>query len=140
MGWLERLFGRQRDQQARKLDAPVQGLESLMRPSLSLVDSRDLTIPEKRARYALFTYGAVSTLARNADLDETEALALMVRYLHSTGRWHEQEISWMVGLCVRDTTPEGSSSDVEAGEQAMTDWLNGETQTAVSRLSQLLSP
>ena len=139
MGWLDRLFGRQGDQQTRKLDVLVERLESFMRPSLSLVDPRDLTIPEKRVRHALFTCGAVSTLARHAGLEETEALALLVRYLHSTGRWHEQEINRMVSLCVECTNAEGSPSDVAAGEQAMAHWLNGEAGIAVSALSQLLS-
>ncbi len=110
-----------------------------MRPSLSLVDPRDLTIPEKRARHALFTCGAVSTLARHAGLEETEALALLVRYLHSAGRWQEQEINRMVSLCVECTNAEGRPSDVAAGERAMAHWLNGEAGTAVSELSQLLS-
>ena len=61
MGWLDRLFGQQGDQQTRKLDVLVERLESFMRPALSLVDSRDLTIPEKRARYGLFTCGAVGS-------------------------------------------------------------------------------
>ena len=110
-----------------------------MRPSLSLVDSRDLTIPGKRERYALFTWGAVSALADHEDLNETEALALLVKFLGNTGRWHEQEISRMVRLCTASTNSEGNPSGVSAGERAMAHWLNGEAGTAVSGLSQLLS-
>ena len=139
MGWLDRLVGRHHNQQTRKLDTLLERLEALMRPSLSLVDTRDLTIPEKRKRYALFTCGAVSVLASHADLNETEALALLVRYLHSTGRWHEPEISRMVSLCVESTDAEASPAAMAAGAQAMVDWLNDEAGTAVSGLSQLLS-
>ena len=139
MGWFESLFGRHANRQARKLEALVERLEALMRPSLSLVDSRDLTIPGKRERYALFTWGAVVALARHEDLNETEALALLVKFLGSTGRWHEQEISRMGGLCATSTNAEGNRSGVSAGERAMAHWLNGEAGTAGSELSQLLS-
>ncbi len=139
MGWFESLFGRHANQRARKLEALVERLEALMRPSLSLVDSRELTIPEKRERYALFICGAVSALARREDLNETEALALLVKFLRSTGRWHEQEISRMVGLCAASTSSEESPSGVSSGERAMAHWLNGEAGTAVSELSQFLS-
>ncbi len=138
MGWIQSLFGRQEKRQARKLDVLVERLEAVMRPSLSLVDARDLTIPEKRERYALFTCGAVSALAHREDLNETETLALLVRFLRSTGRWPDQEISRMVGLCAASTDTEGKQSGVAAGERAMAEWLNGEAGTAVSELSRLL--
>ena len=138
MGWLHNLFGRREDRQTRKLNALQKHLDALMRPSLSLVDTRDLTIPEKRDSYALFTYGAITALAQREELDETEVLAILVKFLNGTKRWHAQEVSRLVGVCMASSqTGEGQLTAV-VGARAMNQWLDGDAGAAVSQLSQLL--
>ena len=139
MGWLQGLFRRYENRHARKLNALKKHLDEFMRPSMSLVDSRDLTIPEKRESYALFTFGAITALVQRQDFGETEALALLVKFLNGTRRWHEQEISRLVGVCVASTQTGERQLTMVVGAQAMTDWLEGDTRKAVSQLSQLLS-
>lgn len=138
MGWLQSLFERRENRKTRKLNALQKHLGALMRPSLSLVDSRDLTIPEKRESYALFTFGAVTALAQREDLDETEALALLVKYLNGTKRWHDQEVSRLVGVCMASSQTGEGQLTVVVGVRAMTQWLDGDARTAVSQLSKLL--
>ncbi len=111
----------------------------MMRPSLSLVDSRDLTIPEKRERCALFTYGAITALAQREELDETEALAVLVKYLNGTKRWHAQEVSRLVGVCMASSRTGDGQLTVVVGARAMSQWLDGDARKAVSQLSQLLT-
>ncbi len=139
MGWLESLFRRRENRQTRKLNALQKHMDALMRPSLSLVDSRDLTIPEKRESCALFIYGAVTVLAQREELDETEALAILVKYLNGTKRWHAQEISRLVGVCMESSRTGEGQMTVVVGGRAMAQWLDGDEGKAVSQLAQLLS-
>ncbi len=139
MTFLDKLFRRREKQRTDKLQILAQRLDAFLRPSLSLVDSRTLTIPEKRDRYALFIYGAITSLAEREELDETQALAVLVRFLRSSSRLNDHEVSRLVSICASSSDTEENRPAVSAGAQAMGDWLRGETRTAVSALSQLLS-
>ncbi len=139
MTFLDKLFRRREKQRTDKLQILAQRLDAFLRPSLSLVDSRTLTIPENRDRYALFIYGAVTCLAEREELDETQALAVLVRFLASSSRLNDHEVSRLVSICASSSESEENRPAVSAGAQAMGDWLKGETRTAVSALSQLLS-
>ncbi len=138
MSWLDSLFRRRENRQTRKINALRKDLDALMRPSVSLVDPRDLTIPEKRDSYALFTYGAITALAQREELDETEALAILVKFLNGTKRWHAQEVSRLVGVCMASAETGEGQLTVVVGERAMTQWLDGDAGAAVSQLAQLL--
>ncbi len=139
MTFLDKLFRRREEQKTDKLALLAQRLDAFLRPSLSLVDSRTLTIPEKRVRYALFIYGAITSLAQDEELDETQALAVLVRFLGLSSRLNDHEVSRLVSICASSSDTEENRPAVSAGAQAMGDWLRGETRTAVSALSQLLS-
>ena len=139
MSFLDKLFRRREKQKTDKLVILTQRLDAFLRPSLSLVDSRTLTIPENRDRYALFIYGAITSLAEREELDETQALAVLVRFLASSSRLNDHEVSRLVSICASSSESEENRPAVSAGAQAMGDWLKGETRTAVSALSQLLS-
>ncbi len=139
MSFLDKLFRRREKQKTDKLVSLAQQLDAFLRPSLSLVDSRTLTIPEKRDRYALFIYGAITSLAEREELDETQALAVLVRFLGSSSHLNDHEVSRLVSICASSSDTEENRPAVFAGAQAMNDWLRGETRTAVSALSQLLS-
>jgi len=140
MGLLTRIFGRPAQPPAERLEPLRARLESFLRPALALVDSRELTIPAQRERYAAYLYGAATTLAEGRDLGETEALALLVMVLRSgTGpRLADQDVSHLVGRAMTlAREPEGEKT-FEAGAGAMAQWLAGEAGTAVGELAQML--
>jgi len=137
MGFLERLFGRDEAKQ-RHLDRLKEKLDAFMRPSTALVDSRDMTIPEKRARYALFIYGAIGALASKRGLDDTDALAVLVMFLKTTVHMNEHDVSRLVGICVSRAGEPANRDVIAEGTQAMDQWLAGEAGTAVSRLAGIM--
>lgn len=137
MGLLERLFGRDEAKQ-RRLSRLKEKLDAFMRPSTALVDSRDMTIPEKRERYVLFIYGAIGALASKRGLDETEALAILVMFLKTTAHMNEHDVSRLVGICVSRSEEPAKRQVVAEGTRAMDQWLAGEAGTAVSHLAGIM--
>lgn len=138
MGLLDKLF-RPRADRSRDLQRLAVRLESFMRPASALVDTRELTIPAKRERYAVFILGAASALAESRELGETEALALLVMFLQGAGRMQPQEVSHLVGRAMTLAGEPDGSGVREAGAQAMTRWLTGDAGGAVGRLAQVLA-
>jgi hypothetical protein len=137
MGILTRLFGARADS-ARDLEQLRARLESFMRPSTALVDSRQLTIPAQRERFAAYVYGAATALAETRGLGDTESLALLVMFLRGSSRMTEQEVSYLVGRAMAlAREPEGAAVH-DAGAQALTEWLAGDAGTAVGRLAESL--
>jgi hypothetical protein len=140
MSLFKRLFGKPRPAPSAQLAALRTRLESFVRPAMALVDPRQLTIPAQRERYAVFVYGAASTLAGSRDLGETEALALVVMFLRASAapRFPEQEVSHLVGRAMALAgEPEGRAT-FERGAEAMGEWLAGDSGGAVGRLAQTL--
>ena len=133
MGFLNKWFGR-RQAQARQLDRCKSKLDSFMRPSMSLVDTRDMSIPERRQRYVRFVYGAIHALSEKYEMDETERLAVLVMFLKTTAQMHEREVSKLVADCTKETEGTGSQSTTGKGYEAMRQWLDGDAGAAVSRL------
>ncbi len=134
--WLRRTFGK--PDLSRELEKLRAKLESFTRPSLALVDTRTLTIPAERERYATFLLGAAGALAESRGLGETEALAVLVMYLRGARKMQEQEVSHLVGRAMtRAAEPEGQP-DHDAGAEAMAEWLEGDPGTAVRRLAEVL--
>jgi hypothetical protein len=136
MGLLARLFGR--GSRGPSIEDLQRRLDSFMRPSGALVDSRDLTIPARRRRYALFVYGAAAALAARKDLGETETLALLVRFLGTSAGMHPLEVSRLVGECQHAAEDPASLAVVQAGSAAFTRWAEGDAGGAVQRLAQVL--
>jgi hypothetical protein len=137
MGFLTKILG-SGERRRRRIDRLKDKLDAFMRPSQSLVDSRDMNVPERRGRYALFVYGAIDALAEEDELDETERLAILVMFLRTTAQIHEQDVSMLVGRCMNEAgQPEGQAVMGE-GLRAMRQWVAGDAGTAVSRLSQVL--
>ncbi|MCP4042773.1 MAG: hypothetical protein GY731_12600 [Gammaproteobacteria bacterium] len=130
-------FGRRKDP-ARELEKLKRKVESFMRPSSALVDSRDLTIPEKRRRYTLFIYGAIGSLTASQGLNETHRLALLAMYLGSVKGMHEREINYLVGCCTTLTEQPDDEKSIRSGTQAMEEWLSDKPGDAVSRLAETL--
>ena len=137
MGILTRLFGPRRDP-ARELEKLRARLESFMRPSMALVDSRQLTIPAQRERFALYVYGAATVLAESRGLGETEALALVVMFLRGSSRMTEQEVSHLVGRAMALAQEPDSAAVHDAGAEAMAQWLAGDAGSGVTRLADTL--
>lgn len=137
MDFLGRLFRRD-EAKRRRLDRLKEKLDAFMRPSTALVDSRDMTIPEKRERYALFIYGAIGALASMRGLDDTEALAVLVMFLKTTADMNEHDVSRLVGICVSRSEEPANREVVTEGTQAMDQWLAGEAGSAVSRLAEIM--
>jgi hypothetical protein len=117
-------------------------LESFLRPALALVNARELNIPAQRQRYALFVYGAAGALAASRDLGETEALALLVMLLRGGPgpRIGEREVSHLVGQAMAEAAEPSGRPVLEAGAEAMAQWLAGNAGTAVGGLARALRP
>ena len=137
MGILTRLFGARADS-ARDLEQLRARLESFMRPSTALVDSRQLTIPAQRERFAAYVYGAATALAETRGLGDTESLALLVMFLRGGSRMTEQEVSHLVGRAMALAREQEGAAAYDAGAQALTEWLSGDAGTAVGRLAESL--
>lgn len=121
MGILKNFF-RRPDKRQQALIKLQRRIDSFMRPSRSLLDSRDMTIPEKRQRYALFAYGAAYGLLGEDMRDETTALALLVMHLQGVTDMPEREISHLTNICMeRETTRQGKEL-IAAGMQAVELW------------------
>lgn len=138
MGLLDKLFRPRRDR-SHDLQRLAARLESFMRPASALVDTRALTIPANRERYAVFVLGAASALAESRELGETEALALLVMFLQGAGRMQPQEVSHLVGRAMTLVDEPAGTTVREAGAQAMTRWLAGDAGSAVGRLAEVLA-
>jgi hypothetical protein len=137
MGFLTKILG-SGERRRRRIDRLKDKLDAFMRPSQSLVDSRDMNVPERRSRYALFVYGAINALAEEDELDETERLAILVMFLRTTAQMHEQDVSMLVGRCMNEANQPGGQVVMGEGLRTMRQWLAGEAGMAVSRLSQVL--
>jgi len=137
MGFLTKFLG-SGERRRRRIDNLKDKLDAFMRPSQSLVDSRDMNVPERRGRYALFVYGAIDALAEAHELDETERLAILVMFLRTTARMHEQDVSTLVGRCMNEAGQPRGQAVTDEGFRAMRQWLAGDAGTAVSRLGQVL--
>ena len=135
MGFLNKWF-RSGQAQAGRIDRLKTKLDSFMRPSVALVDSRDMTIPDRRRRYVYFVYGAIHALGEDQELDDTERLAILVGFLETTARMHAREVSKLVAHCTNQQA-DGQTVLTE-GYQAMQQWLAGDAGTAVSRLGRVL--
>ena len=134
MAFLHKLFG-VRPPAADPLRKPGEKLQSFMRPSLAMVDARDLTIPLKRRRLAQFAYGALERLGQRYELDETQILAVLVVYLQGMSGSHPQEVSTLVGSCVQLADDPGGQRFAQRGAAAMEQWLSGDAGTAVQALA-----
>jgi hypothetical protein len=139
MGFLDKLFGVQPAPRTDPLRKPGAKLQSFMRPSLAMVDSRDLTIPIKRRRLAQFAYGALQRLAAAYELDETQSLAVLVVYLQGVSGIHPQEVSQLVGSCVQIEADAPGQEAARRGAVAMDRWLAGDAGTAVQELAATLA-
>jgi hypothetical protein len=139
MSFLRRLLAR-RQADRREIGRLAARLQSFFRPALSLVDTRELTIPAQRERYALFAYGAARALAESRGLGETEALALVVILLRAgeRPRLSEQEVSHLIGRAMTLAREPAGAPAYAAGGEAMTEWLAGEAGGAVRRLAETL--
>lgn len=127
-------FSRRKKTLADPLLKKQRVLDSFMRPSRALVDSRDLTIPEKRLRYTLFTYGAIMGLM--PDADGTEILALLLRHLQLLNMMPEQEISYLLNQCPQNNVLDNPFCN--AGLKAFQEWQES-PGTGVTHLARYLS-
>jgi hypothetical protein len=137
MGFLKNYFG-SKDEQQKELAKLQRQIDSFMRPSRALVDPRDLTIPEKRTRYAVFTFGAILGLGGDQELDETRALAILVMHLNSLESIHEREVSHLVGQCLERRQGTAEAGWLNAGVAAVREWLSGDSGDAVARLAEIM--
>jgi hypothetical protein len=139
-GWLKTLLGGRQRRKGREIGRLHEKLEAFTRPSLALVDSRELSIPAQRERYATYLYGAATALAASRELGETESLALLVRLLRSgaTMALQEREVSHLVGRAMTLAHELEGSRVYDAGGAAMAEWLAGNAASAVRGLAQVI--
>ncbi len=139
MRFLKSLFAPQKHTRTQvELEGLKSTLDAFLRASVSFVDSRDMNIPEKRERYALFARGAAGALAARHEMDETRALALLVMFLRTTARMQDQEVSNLVGACIACASEEQARSIMASGAAGMEQWLAGSAGAAVPRLAAIM--
>jgi hypothetical protein len=113
-------------------------VQSFLRPSLALVDSRSLNVPAARRRLVLFLFGAIHHLGERYGLEETETLAVLVSTLREDLKLHDQEVSQLVAACVNIAGEDGGAELARDGADAARQWSEGEAGTAVQRLAKVV--
>lgn len=114
------------------------GARLFLRAALDHAEPSDLEAAEARIAVALFSLGAVSSLARCARLDGPGSLAAAVEFTGEVYGLPIVDAATLVGSLhqLADETFWGALRDV--GEKAMSDWLSGADERAPERLARRL--
>jgi hypothetical protein len=114
------------------------GARLFLRAALDFTEPADLEAPEARIAVALFSLGAVASLARCAHLAGRDALAASVEFASEAYGLPVVDAATLVGSLqqLADETCWGALRDV--GEKAMSDWLSGADERAPERLARRL--
>lgn len=140
MGFLKNFF-LDRDEQQMELAKLQRQIDSFMRPSRAQVDGREMTIPEKRQRYALFTFGAICGLMEtkgDEECDETRILAVLVMHFKGLDDMHEQDASYLINRCIELKHDPERATTIQAGRQAALQWASGDAGTAIDALAAVM--
>lgn len=138
MSLWKRLFKR-RPPRPSPMDRTRAKVQSFVRPSLALVDPRDLNVPAARRRLVLFLYGAIHHLGERHDLDETATLAVLVATLRDDLRFPDQEVSQQVAACMNLAANRDGAALAQNGADAAREWSEGAAGSAVQRLAKTLA-
>jgi hypothetical protein len=135
------LGGRPTQLQARIAAAQQVGMEvdPMLRACLPAADSRDLTIPARRRRLALFAWGAILAAPEARRLDETQRLAALVWCMNRLPGFSPQDVSGLVNHCMNTADEPESLEAIAVGQSAIRAWQAGDRQSAMDALPRLLA-
>jgi hypothetical protein len=129
-----------KDKRSQAIEPVVRRADPLLRASFTQLDPRVMTIPDNRLAYAHFAFGAISELATEAGLDETQCLAALVVCLQRTPGFLPQDVSHLVGRCMNSAEQAENRQAREIGAQAVREWEAKVNPNVSSALATFLSP
>jgi len=115
------------------------GAHLFLRAALDFADPSDLEAAEPRIAVAIFSLGAVASLAQRAHLDGSRALAAAVDFAAELYGLSVVDAATLVGSLQELADEGGWGALRDVGEKAMSDWLSGADDRAPERLARQLA-